>query len=161
MSTVPAASRRVPRKKLKMPLFGGMGGGASANSSANKDDFFGKNFGSILIAMTGMAFAAQIFLPNLWSSKVYNDPGEITEMAWDGSIRKKYTDAKYKSDIHYYLVIKGIKGDKKMVDLVDADPVFFDQLAVPQRVTKAANSLEVHVQRFSKPDTTLRIKFLK
>jgi len=157
MSNVPVPPRRAPRKKLKMPLFGGMGGGASAN----KDDFFGKNFGSILIAMTGMALAAQIFLPNLWSSKVYNDPGEITEMAWDGSIRKKYTDAKYKSDIHYYLVIKGKKGKKQIVDLVDADPVFFDQLAVPQRVTKVANSLDVHVQRFSKPDTTLRIKFLK
>ncbi len=157
MSNVPVPPRRAPRKKLKMPLFGGMGGGASAN----KDDFFGKNFGSILIAMTGMAFAAQIFLPDLWSQKVYNDADEITEMAWDGSIRKKYTDAKYKSDIHYYIVIKGKKGEKQMVDLVDADPVFFDQLAVPQRVTKAANSLDVHVQRFAKPDTTLRIKFLK
>ena len=157
MSNVPVPPRRVPRKKLKMPLFGSMGGGASAN----KEDFFGKNFGSILIAMTGMAFAAQIFLPNLWSQKVYNDADEITEMAWDGSIRKKYTDAKYKSEIHYYLVIKGKKGKKQIVDLVDADPVFFDQLAVPQRVTKAANSLDVHVQRFSKPDTTLRIKFLK
>ncbi len=157
MSNVLVPPRRAPRKKLKMPLFGGMSGGASAN----KDDFFGKNFGSILIAMTGMAFAAQIFLPDLWSQKVYNDADEITEMAWNGSIRKKYTDAKYKSDIHYYIVIKGKKGEKQMVDLVDADPVFFDQLAVPQRVTKEANSLDVHVQRFSKPDTTLRIKFLK
>ncbi len=157
MSTVPAASRRAPRKKLKMPLFGGMGGGASAN----RDDFFGKNFGSILIAMTGIAFAAQIFLPNIWSEKVYNEADEITEMAWDGSIRKKYTDAKFKSEIHYYLVIKGKRGKKQIVDLVEADPVFFDQLAVPQRVTKVANSLDVRVQRFSKPDTTLRIKFLE
>jgi hypothetical protein len=155
MSTVPAASRRAPRKKLKMPLFGGMGGG----SSANKDDFFGKNFGSILIAMTGIAFAAQLFLPNLWSEKVYNEADEIKEMAWKGTIRKKYTDAKYKSDIHYYLVIKGEKGKKQLVDLVEADPVFFDQIAVPQRVTKSANSLDVRVQRYSKSDTTLRIKF--
>ena len=59
------------------------------------------------------------------------------------------------------LVIKGKKGKKQIIDLVEADPVFFDQLAVPQRVTKAANSLDVHVQRFSKPDTTLRIKFLE
>jgi hypothetical protein len=140
-----------------MPLFGGMGGGASAN----RDDFFGKNFGSILIAMTGIAFAAQIFLPNIWSEKVYNEADEITEMAWDGSIRKKYTDAKFKSEIHYYLVIKGKRGKKQIVDLVEADPVFFDQLAVPQRVTKVANSLDVRVQRFSKPDTTLRIKFLE
>ena len=155
MSTVPAASRRAPRKKLKMPLFGGMGGDASAN----KDDFFGKNFGSILIAMTGIAFAAQIFLPNLWAAKVYNEPDEITEMSWNGTIRKKYTDAKHPSEIHYYLVLVGKKGVKQMVDLVEADPVFFDQLAVPQKVTKIANSLDVRVQRFSKPDTTLRIKF--
>jgi hypothetical protein len=47
------------------------------------------------------------------------------------------------------------------VDLVEADPVFFDQIAVPQRVTKAANSLDVRVQRFSKADTTLRIKFIE
>ena len=157
MSNVPVPPRRAPRKKLKMPLFGGMGGGASAN----RDDFFGKNFGSILIAMTGIAFAAQIFLPNIWSEKVYNEADEITEMAWDGSIRKKYTDAKFKSEIHYYLVIKGKRGKKQIVDLVEADPVFFDQLAVPQRVTKVANSLDVRVQRFSKPDTTLRIKFLE
>jgi hypothetical protein len=157
MSNIPVPPRRVPRKKLKMPLFGGMGGGASAN----RDDFFGKNFGSILIAMTGIAFAAQIFLPNIWSEKVYNEADEITEMAWDGSIRKKYTDAKFKSEIHYYLVIKGKRGKKQIVDLVEADPVFFDQLAVPQRVTKVANSLDVRVQRFSKPDTTLRIKFLE
>ena len=156
MSDVPVPPRRAPRKKLKMPLFGGMGGGASAN----KDDFFGKNFGSILIAMTGMAFAAQIFLPNIWAEKVFNEADEITEMTWNGSIRKKYTDAKYKSEIHYYLVIKGEKGKKQIVDLVDADPVFFDQIAVPQRVSKAANSLDVRVQRFSKPDTTLRIKFI-
>lgn len=155
MSTIPVASRRAPRKKLKMPLFGGGSG-----SSANKDDFLGKNFGSILIAMTGMAFAAQLFLPNLWSEKVYNEADEITEMAWKGTIRKKYTDAKYKSEIHYYLLIKGEKGKKQLVDLVEADPVFFDQIAVPQRVSKAANSLDVRVQRFSKPDTTLRIKFL-
>jgi hypothetical protein len=154
MSTVPAASRRAPRKKLKIPLFGGMGGDASAN----KDDFFGKNFGSILIAMTGIAFAAQIFLPNLWAAKVYNEPDEITEMSWNGTIRKKYTDAKHPSEIHYYLVLVGKKGVKQMVDLVEADPVFFDQLAVPQKVTKIANSLNVRVQRFSKPDTTLRIK---
>ena len=156
MSDVPVPSRRAPRKKLKMPLLGGMGGSASAN----KDDFFGKNFGSILIAMTGMAFAAQIFLPNIWSEKVYNDADEITEMAWNGSIRKKYTDAKFKSEIHYYLVIKE-KDKKQIIDLVDADPVFFDQIAVPQRVTKAANSLDVRVQRYSKPDTTLRIKFIE
>jgi hypothetical protein len=157
MSTHSVPPRRAPRKKLKMPLFGGMGGGASAN----KDDFFGKNFGSILIAMTGMAFAAQIFLPNIWSEKVYNEADEITEMSWNGSIRKKYTDAKHKSEIHYYLVIKEEKGKKKIVDLVDADPVFFDQIAVPQRVAKAENSLDVRVLRFSKPDTTLRIKFLE
>ena len=161
MSNVPVPPRRAPRKKLKMPLFGGMGGGASAGESANRDDFFGKNFGSILIAMTGMAFAAQIFLPNIWSEKVYNEADEITEMAWNGSIRKKYTDAKHKSEIHYYLLIKGEKGKKQLVDLVEADPVFFDQIAVPQRVTKAANSLDVQVQRFSKPDTTLRIKFIE
>jgi hypothetical protein len=159
MSNVPVPPRRAPRKKLKMPLFGGMGGGASADSSANRDDFFGKNFGSILIAMTGMAFAAQIFLPNIWSEKVYNDADEITEMAWNGSIRKKYADAKNKSEIHYYLVIKEAKGQKKVVDLVEADPVFFDQVAVPQRVIKSANSLDVRVTRFSKPDTTLKIKF--
>ena len=157
MSEIPVPPRRTPRKKLKMPLFGGMGGG----ESANKDDFFGKNFGSLLIAMTGMAFAAQLFLPDLWSEKVYNEADEITEMSWDGSIRKKYTDAKHKSEIHYYLVIKGDKGKKQMVDLVEADPVFFDQIAVPQRVKKAANSVEVHVTRFSKPDTTLTIKFLE
>ncbi|MEY4308337.1 MAG: hypothetical protein RL422_540 [Bacteroidota bacterium] len=161
MSNVPVPPRRAPRKKLKMPLFGGMGGGASAGESANRDDFFGKNFGSILIAMTGMAFAAQIFLPNIWSEKVYNEADEITEMAWNGTIRKKYTDAKHKSEIHYYLVIKGEKGKKQIVDLVEADPVFFDQIAVPQRVKKAANSLDVRVQRFTKPDTTLRIKFIE
>lgn len=161
MSNIPVPPRRAPRKKLKMPLFGGMGGGASAGESANRDDFFGKNFGSILIAMTGMAFAAQIFLPNIWSEKIYNEADEITEMAWDGTIRKKYTDAKHKSEIHYYLVIKGEKGKKQIVDLVEADPVFFDQIAVPQRVKKAANSLDVRVQRFTKPDTTLRIKFIQ
>jgi hypothetical protein len=57
------------------------------------------------------------------------------------------------------LVIKEAKGQKKVVDLVEADPVFFDQVAVPQRVTKSANSLDVRVKRFSKPDTTLRLKF--
>ena len=155
MSTLPIPPRRAPRKKLKMPLFGGMGG----DSSANKDDFFGKNFGSILIAMTGMAFAAQMFLPNIWSEKVYNEADEIQEMSWNGTIRKKYADAKHKSDIHYYLVIKGEKDKKQVVDLVDADPVFFDQIAVPQRVVKAANSLRVKVQRYAKPDTTLNIQF--
>jgi len=157
MSNVPVPPRRAPRKKLKMPLLGGMSGG----SSANKDDFLGKNFGSILIALTGIAFAVQIFLPNLWSTKVYNDAEEITEMSWNGTIRKKYTDARFKDEIHYYLLIKGEKGKKQLVDLVDADPVFFDQVAVPQIVTKLANSLDVRVKRYSKADTTLRIKFLK
>jgi hypothetical protein len=157
MSIHPVPPRRAPRKKMKMPLFGGMGGDASAN----KDDFFGKNFGSILIAMTGMAFAAQIFLPDLWSERIYNEADEIIEMTWKGTIRKKYTDAKHNSEIHYYLVIVGEKGKKQTVDLVEADPAFFDQIAVPQRVEKAANSVEVQVKRFSKPDTTLQIKFLE
>ena len=157
MSNIPVPTRRAPRKKLKMPLFGGMGG----DSSANKDDFFGKNFGSLLIAMTGMAFAAQLFLPDLWSEKVYNEADEITEMSWKGTIRKKYTNAKHKSEIHYYLVIVGEKGKKQIVDLVEADPEFFDQIAVPQRVEKAANSLNVKVQRFSKSDTTLVLKFIE
>ncbi len=157
MSNIPVPPRRAPRKKLKMPLFGGMGG----DSSANKDDFFGKNFGSLLIAMTGMAFAAQLFLPDLWSEKVYNEADEITEMSWKGTIRKKYTNAKHKSEIHYYLVIVGEKGKKQIVDLVEADPEFFDQIAVPQRVEKAANSLNVKVQRFSKSDTTLVLKFIE
>lgn len=157
MSNVPVPPRRAPRKKLKMPLFGGAGG----DSSANRDDFFGKNFGSLLIAMTGMAFAAQLFLPDLWSERIYNEADEITEMSWKGTIRKKYTDAKHKSEIHYYLVIVGEKGKKQTVDLVEADPAFFDQIAVPQRVEKAANSLDVRVQRFSKPDTILQIKFLE
>ena len=157
MSNIPVPPRRAPRKKLKMPLFGGMGG----DSSANKDDFFGNNFGSLLIAMTGMAFAAQLFLPDLWSEKVYNEADEITEMSWKGTIRKKYTNAKHKSEIHYYLVIVGEKGKKQIVDLVEADPEFFDQIAVPQRVEKAANSLNVKVQRFSKSDTTLVLKFIE
>ena len=73
---------------------------------------------------------------------------------WDDLIKIKSDDALLNEEMIFRTI-------RVKLDLVEADPVFFDQIAVPQRVDKIASSLDVHVQRFSKPDTTMRIKFME
>ena len=97
---------------------------------------------------------------NFFSEKMYDSPGELKELELDGSLRKKYTDASNPNEIHYILIVKQKDGTRRKLDLYRADPVFFDQVAVPQRLKKQAGSLDVQITRFSKPDTTISLKFL-
>jgi hypothetical protein len=156
MADYPVSPRRTPRKKLKMPIFGGMMGGSSSGPADT-----GKNFTTYLIAIVAVALIAQIYLPQFWAENLYDSPDELTEMTLDGAIRKKYADASNKNEIHYILVVKEKGNARKKIDLYLADPNFFDQVAVPFRVKKEAGSLAVRVTRFAKPDTILNIKLLK
>lgn len=145
-----------PRKKLKMPLFGNMGGGSSQKN--NSESIWGtKNFSRILFIIAALTFAAQLFLPDLWAEKMYSDYDELKELSLDGSIRKKYTDASNPNEIHYILIIKQKDGTRRKLDLYRADSLFFDQVAVPQRLFKKSGEMEVRVTRFTKPDTVLKL----
>lgn len=155
MADYPVPPRRAPRKKLKMPIFGNMMGGSSSGPADS-----GKNFTTYLFGIVAVVMVAQIYLPQLWAEKLYDSPDELTEMTLDGAIRKKYADASDKNEIHYILVVKE-KGDaRKKIDLYQANPDFFDQVAVPFRVKKEAGSLDVRVTRFAKPDTVLTIRLI-
>jgi hypothetical protein len=145
-----------PRKKLKMPLFGNMGGSSSQKS--NSESIWGtKNFSTLLFMIAAITFAVQLFLPDLWAEKMYSDYDELKELALDGAIRKKYTDASDPNEIHYILIIKQKDGSRRKLDLYKADSLFFDQVAVPQRLFKKSGEMEVRVTRFTKPDTVMRL----
>ncbi len=101
----------------------------------------------------------QLFLPQLWAEKVYDSESEVRDMEIDGVLRKKYADASDRSEIHYLLVVVEKEGKRKKLDLYQADSLFFEQVAVPQRIKKESGSLKVLVKRYSKPDTTLEIRF--
>lgn len=150
--------RRAPRKKLKMPLFGNLGSGNSGQGE--QVDWGGKNFTKLVFIVGTLGLLAQMFLPNLWAEKMYDTQSEILDLDLNGSIRKKYTDATNPNDVHYILVVKQKDGTRRKLDLHKADPVFFDQVAVPQRLKKTPGSLDVLVTRFSKLDTTIKIRFL-
>ena len=155
MSEFARPPRRAPRKKLKMPLFGNMGSGSSEGST-----YWGvKNFSTLIFVVGTLGLLAQLFLPSLWSEKVYDSESEIKELRLDGALRKKYTDASDPNEIHYLLVVKQKDGTRRKIDLYEANPAFFDQVAVPQRFYKETGSMDVRVTRFSKPDTLLRIEF--
>jgi hypothetical protein len=156
MADYPVPTRRTPRKKLKMPIFGNMMGGSSSGPADS-----GKNFSTYLFGIVAVMMVAQIYLPQLWAEKLYDTPDELTALTLDGAIRKKYADASNKNEIHYILVVKE-KGDtRKKIDLYLADPNFFDQVAVPMRLKKEAGSLAVRVIRYAKPDTVLNIRMIK
>lgn len=155
MADYPVPPRRAPRKKLKMPIFGNMMGGSSSGPADS-----GKNFTTYLFGIVAVVMVAQIYLPQLWAEKLYDSPNELTEMTLDGAIRKKYADASDKNEIHYILVVKEKGNSRKKIDLVQANPDFFDQVAVPFRVKKEAGSLNVRVTRFAKPDTVLTIRLI-
>ncbi|MEY4384163.1 MAG: hypothetical protein RI995_1705 [Bacteroidota bacterium] len=145
-----------PRKKLKMPLFGNIGSGGSKNT--HSESIWGtKNFSTMIFVMGALALLAQFYLPDLWAEKVYADYDELKELALDGAIRKKYTDASNPNEVHYLLLIKQKDGSRRKLDLYQADSVFFDQVAVPQRLFKKSGEMEVRVTRFSKPDTVMRL----
>jgi len=154
MADYPIPPRRAPRKKLKMPLFGGMLSGAPGQGGT-------KNFSTILFVLVGFGMLGQAILPQLWAEKIYDSESEVREMEIDGAIRKKYFDASDRSEIHYILIVKEKGGKRKKIDLYQADSTFFEQVAVPQRLKKEAGSLDVRVTRFNRPDTTLKIKFNK
>jgi len=152
MAEYPIPPRRAPRKKLKMPLFGDMVSGSSGQGGT-------KNFTTYLFVLVGLGMLGQLLLPQLWAEKVYDSASEIRDMELDGAIRKKFTDASDRSEIHYLLVVVEKEGKRKKLDLYQADSTFFEQVAVPQRLKKESGSLQVRVTRFSKPDTTIDIKF--
>jgi len=158
MSEYPVPPRRPPRKKLKMPLFGGMGGSSNQGPST---DWGVKNFSTIIFVVGCLGLLAQIFLPDLWAEKMYDSKNEISEISIDGALRKKYTDASDPSEIHYILIVREKNGARKKFDFYRVKPNFFDQVAVPQRLFKSSGSLDVRVTRFTKPDTTLKIEFLE
>lgn len=145
--------RRAPRKKLKMPLFGNMFGGGGQSATGTK------NFGSMLFLIGSIALLLQIYLPQLWAEKLYDDPAEIRDMELNGVIRKKFYDASNKQEVHSLLVLVEKGGVKKKLDLYLADSTFFDQIAVPQRLKKRSGSLDVTIVRYAKPDTTIQLAF--
>lgn len=157
MSQAYIPPRRAPRKKLKMPLFGNLGSGKS--SGDGNVDWGGKDFTKLIFIVGTLGLLAQMFLPNLFAEKMYDTPSELKDLELDGSLRKKYTDATNPNEIHYILIVKQKDGTRRKLDLYQANPIFFDQVAVPQRLKKKAGSLDVQVTRFSKPDTTLTLKF--
>jgi len=152
MAEYPIPPRRAPRKKLKMPLFGDMISGSSGQGGT-------KNFTTYLFVLVGLGMLGQLLLPQLWAEKVYDSASEIRDMELDGAIRKKFTDASDRSEIHYLLVVVEKEGKRKKLDLYQADSAFFEQVAVPQRLKKESGSLQVRVTRFAKQDTTIEIKF--
>ena len=154
MADNPIPPRRAPRKKLKMPLFGDMMSGSSGQGAS-------KNFTTYLFVLVGLGMIGQLLLPQLWAEKVYDSESEVREMEIDGVLRKKYADASDRSEIHYLLVVVEKEGKRKKLDLYRADSLFFEQVAVPPRIKKEAGSLKVLVTRYSKPDTTLEIRFKK
>lgn len=154
MADNPIPPRRAPRKKLKMPLFGDMMSGSSGQGGS-------KNFTTYLFVLVGLGMIGQLLLPQLWAEKVYDSESEVREMEIDGVLRKKYADASDRSEIHYLLVVVEKEGKRKKLDLYRADSLFFEQVAVPQRIKKESGSLKVRVTRYSKPDTTLEIRFKK
>ncbi len=158
MSEFARPPRRAPRKKLKMPLFGNMGSGSSSDGGT---DWGVKNFSTLVFVVGTLGLLAQLFLPSLWAEKVYDSASEIKELQLDGALRKKYTDASDPNEIHYLLVVKQKDGSRRKLDLFEANPAFFDQVAVPQRLYKESGSMDVRVTRFSKPDTLLRLVFMK
>lgn len=146
-----------PRKKLKMPIFGNLGSGGSSKTSS--ESIWGtKNFSTIIFILGAISILAQAYLPNIWAEKVYADYDELKDLALDGAIRKKYADASNPNEIHYLLVVKQKDGSRKKLDLYRADSVFFDQVAVPQRLYKQAGDMRVRVTRFSRPDTVLVLR---
>lgn len=149
-------ARRPPRKKLKMPLFGGMGGG---NKNNDQVDLGGRHFSTLLFIVVALGLIGQALLPSLWAEKVYDTEDELRDLAIDGALRKKYTDASDPSEIHYLLMIKQKDGTRRKIDLYQANPMFFDQVAVPQRLFKKPGTLGVRVTRFSLPDTIIQINF--
>jgi hypothetical protein len=154
MADYPIPPRRAPRKKLKMPIFGGMFGGTPGNGGT-------KNFSTYLFILVGLALSSQTIIPSLMAEKVYDSESEVREMELDGAIRKKYADASDKSETHYILVVVEKGGKRKKLDLYRADSTFFEHVAVPQRLKKVSGNLNVRVTRFSKPDTVLSISFKK
>lgn len=137
-------------------MFGNMGGGSSKDS--NGESIWGtKNFSTMIFVMGAIALLAQFYLPDFWSEKIYSDYDELKELSLDGVIRKKYTDASNPNEIHYILVVKQKDGTRRKLDLYKADSVFFDQVAVPQRLVKHSGKMEVNVTRYSKPDTILKL----
>ena len=120
-----------------------------------------KNFTTYLFVLVGMGLLGQLILPQLWAEKVYDSESEVRDMEIDGTLRKKFADASDKSEIHYLLVVVEKEGKRKKLDLYQADSVFFEQVAVPQRIKKASGSLKVLITRYSKPDTTIEIRFKK
>ena len=110
MSEYPVPPRRPPRKKLKMPLFGGMGGSSNQGPST---DWGVKNFTTIIFVVGCLGLLAQIFLPNLWAEKMYDSENEISDISIDGALRKKYTDASDPNEIHYILIVREKNGARK------------------------------------------------
>lgn len=146
-----------PRKKLKMPLFGNMGSGSSKSTNSGESVWGSKNFSTMIFIMGALALIAQFYLPNLMSEKVYSDYDELKELSLEGTIRKKFTDASNPNEIHYILLVKQKDGTRRKLDLYKADSLFFDQVAVPQRLFKKSGEMNVRVVRFSKADTTLTL----
>ena len=107
MAEYPIPPRRAPRKKLKMPLFGDMISGSSGQGGT-------KNFTTYLFVLVGLGMLGQLLLPQLWAEKVYDSASEIREMELDGAIRKKFTDASDRSEIHYILVVVEKEGKRKI-----------------------------------------------
>jgi len=146
-----------PRKKLKMPLFGNMGSGSSKSTISGESVWGSKNFSTMIFIMGALALIAQFYLPNLMSEKVYSDYDELKELSLEGTIRKKFTDASNPNEIHYILLVKQKDGTRRKLDLYKADSLFFDQVAVPQRLYKKSGEMNVRVVRFSKADTVLKL----
>ena len=146
-----------PRKKLKMPLLGNLGAGGS--SKGNSERVWGaKNFSTMIFVLGALALLAQMYLPDFWAEPVYADYDDLKELSLDGAIRKKYADASNPNEIHYLLIVKQKDGTRRKLDLYRADSVFFDQVAVPQRLYKESGDMRVRVTRFSKPDTVLELR---
>ncbi len=159
MENSPLPRRRPPRKKLKMPLFGGMF--TSGKPEEYKEDAIFSNkyvLRGFLIVVVLSFILPRLFPKFFGGEKIYDSYRELKNLKIDGVIRKKYYDANNPNKIHRFLVVMNRDGSRRTLDFYQSDSAFFEHVAVPYRIYKEEGSLDVRISRFIKPDTVITLQ---
>ncbi|WP_026994290.1 hypothetical protein [Flectobacillus major] len=155
--------RRPPRQKLKMPLFGNLGGGASNSSSRPEKSPLSGKITPIAFLIALVAYGVDYVMDKKNTHRTITGASDVKEMVWNGKVTKKWANVISSDNIHYYIemtkMINDTTYEKNTVDLVGEKTDFWDKIGPNNTLVKKEGDLNVTVKRFFKKDTVLTLKY--
>lgn len=163
MEQTPSSYRPVSRNrpKLKIPLIGNMLGGNGGSKHSNEEPHpLTKNIIPAIIFIAVIAFGIDYFTKSNAPKTSFRGQKELKEATFNGKILKKwYNVIPPENNVEYVVEIQTNDNQKRIVSFLNEKSNIGDFILPYNTISKKVNSFDITIERYTKADTVLTLKY--